>query len=143
MTAGSTDVLLRDVANLYEHAQRKTAACCGDTTHTQCLVLTTMGRSAPMTPQQLADTLGFEKSWMSRVIDRLVAKGLIVKSPNASDKRSLLLTLTSAGQDRLDELNLTLNAHAERVMSHIPSAERASVRRALALLRDALREEGK
>ncbi|MBK8139166.1 MAG: MarR family transcriptional regulator [Chloroflexi bacterium] len=141
MKYANTDALLREVAHLYEHAQRKTAACCDNTTHTQCLVLTAMGRSLPMTPQQLADTLGFEKSWMSRVIERLVSEGLIVRSPNTADGRSVLLSLTSAGQERLDALNITLNSHADRVMSHIPPRERDSVRHALTLLRDALRAE--
>jgi DNA-binding MarR family transcriptional regulator len=141
MADSQTDALLREVTRLYEQAQRVTAACCDNTTHTQCLVLTEMGRSAPLTPLELGEKLGFEKSWMSRVIDRLVQDGLIAKTPNEHDGRSVLLHLTPAGEDRLRELNTTLNDHAERVMSYIPADERASVQRALLLLRDALRQE--
>lgn len=137
----STDALLREVARLYVQAQLNTAACCDISSQTQCKVITELGRNQPLTPQQLGDALGFEKSWMSRVINQLVNEGFIEKYPNQDDGRSYLLELTDAGQIRFSQLNETLNHHAERVMEHIPEQEREGVQHALMLLRDALRAE--
>ncbi len=132
------DALLRDITRLYETAQRHTAACCAGTTYTQCITLTTLGRIQPVSLLGLAHALGYEKSWMSRVIDRLVAEGLVAKRPDANDRRGVVVSLTDAGEQRLSALNDTLNDHAERLMQRIPPDDRDTVIRALSLLRDAL-----
>lgn len=135
------DALLRDITRMYETAQRHTAACCAGTTYTQCITLTTLGRIQPVSLLGLADALGYEKSWMSRVVDRLVAEGLVAKRPDANDRRGVVVSLTDAGEQRLSALNDTLNDHAERLMQRIPPDDRAAVIHALSLLREALYAE--
>lgn len=130
--------LLRDITRMYESAQRQTAACCAGTTYTQCITLTALGRLQPISLLSLADALGFEKSWMSRVIDRLAAEGLVVKQPDATDRRSVNVSLTPAGSSRLEALNDTLNEHADRIMQRIPPDDRETVIHALSALHDAL-----
>ncbi len=136
-----TDALLREVAVLYTQAQRNTAACCDVKSQTQCMVITELGRFEPLTPIELANRLGFEKSWMSRVIAQLEKEDLVAKYPNAEDGRSFLLKLTPNGQARFKQLNLILNAHADRIMDFIPAAYHESVQQSLLLLRDALLAE--
>ncbi|MBI5928586.1 MAG: MarR family transcriptional regulator [Chloroflexi bacterium] len=136
-----TDALLREVAILYTQAQRTTAACCDVKSQTQCMVITELGRHEPLTPLELAERLGFEKSWMGRVVGQLEAEGLVAKFPNQADGRSYLLRLTPAGNARFEQLNLILNAHAERLMDFIPPDQRAMVQEALLLVRDALLAE--
>lgn len=133
-----TDALMREVALLYLQAQRTTAACCDIKSQTQSQVITELGQHGAMTPLSLADRLGFEKSWMSRVVARLVDEGLIVKAPNEADGRSYLLQLTEHGAARYEHLNRVLNAHADRIMGAIPEPQREGVQQALVLLRDAL-----
>jgi DNA-binding MarR family transcriptional regulator len=132
---------LREVARLYADAQRQGAACCRGTTRTQCLFITEMGWAGELTLMDLAHRLGFDKSWTSRVVDGLVAAGLVRKTPSAADRRSVRIALTPAGHQRHAELNAMLNAHAERVMQRIPAAQRAAVQHALELLCVALRAE--
>src|SRR5947208_2262872 len=136
-----TYATLREVARLYADAQRHGAACCRGTTQTQCIFLTEIGWAGQLTLRELAHRLGFDKSWTSRVVDGLVAAGLLHKTPSPDDRRSVLISLTTEGQQRHAELNAMLNAHAERVMHRIPAAKRAAVHDALELLRAALRAE--
>lgn len=137
----TTYATLREVARLFLDAQRHGAACCRGTTRTQCVCITEIGWAGPMTLVELAQRLGFDKSWTSRVVDGLVATGLVCKTPSPDDRRSVRIALTPQGQQRHAELHAMLNAHAERVMHRIPAAHRAAVRDALELLRAALRAE--
>lgn len=133
-----TDALLREVAHLYIQAQQNTIACCDVKSQTQCMVITELGRHEPLTPLVLAARLGYEKSWMGRVVGQLEAEGLVVKSPNKEDGRSYLLQLTATGRARFEQLNLVLNAHVDRIMDFISADEHENVQRALMLIRDAL-----
>jgi DNA-binding MarR family transcriptional regulator len=134
----STGALLREVARLHVALQRTCVAYCGGTTTTQCTVLTELGRSGPVTLATLSRRIGFDKSWTSRAVENLVQEGLVEKVPSKEDRRTVRLSLTAAGTERLTDLNQTLNTLAERAFDHIPAEQHASVREALELLQQAL-----
>lgn len=132
--------LLREVARLYTRAQRVVAECCRTGT-TQCQLLVELGRSGPLPLSELGARLSLEKSWVSRAVDGLVERGWATKEPNPLDARSWLVTLTAEGDDRVRELNATLDNHAERVLEHLNERDRAAVEKSLLLLLKALRED--
>lgn len=136
-TAGA---LLRDVARLHVRAQREQVACCG-TTLAQCHILTELGRSGPLPLTDLGRRLGLHKGWISRAVATLADEGLVERSAKEADGRVVVLSLSRAGQRRVQALNETLNRQAAKVLRRIAAPERAQVHRALALVRDALREE--
>ena len=90
---------------------------------------------------ELGRRLCLEKSWISRAIDGLVEDGLVSKEPNPADSRSWLVRLTTNGARRLKSLNDQIETHAERVISRIPSGQRAKVHQSLIVLLDALRAD--
>ena len=137
----STGALLREVARLHTHLQRENVACCGGTTVTQCTVLTELGRSGPIPLAELSRRIGFDKSWTSRTVEHLVQEGLIEKVPHASDHRMVRLSLSAAGEQRLAELNTTLNRFSAQVMEHIPVEAHTQVHSTLELLLSALQAE--
>ncbi|HEX2916030.1 MAG TPA: MarR family transcriptional regulator [Chloroflexia bacterium] len=136
-----TGALLREVARLHIQAQRQSAECCGGTTLTQCTILTELGRGGPMTLIELARRIGYDKSWTSRAVESLVQEGLLAKVPSETDRRTVIISLSDAGERRYQELNVNLNEQAERVMSHLPAEERTQVQRSLHLLLAALQVE--
>ena len=137
-TAGA---LLREVARLHAHAQREQVACCNGTTSTQCQILTEVGRHGPLTLAGLGRRLSLDKGWLSRAVETLVQEGLLTKEGGNTDRRTIRIALSPAGEARYQQLNETLNAHAERVMARVPLAERESVAQALVLLHQALQAE--
>jgi DNA-binding MarR family transcriptional regulator len=137
----STGALLREVARLHTHLQRENVSCCAGTTVTQCTVLTELGRSGPVPLAELSRRIGFDKSWTSRAVEHLVQDGLIEKVPSQTDHRMVHLSLTPVGEQRLRDLNGTLNGLSERVMQRIPAPEHEGVQRALTLLLAALQAE--
>lgn len=132
--------LLREVARLYTRAQRVVADCCR-TSNTQCHLLVELGRSGPVPLTELGQRLSLEKSWVSRAVDGLAQRGWVTKEPNPRDARSWLVTLTAEGEDRVRELNATLDNHAARLLATLGERERAIVEQSLLLLLKALRED--
>jgi DNA-binding MarR family transcriptional regulator len=131
---------LREVARRYTRAQRVVADCCR-TTGTQCLLLTELARTGPLALSELGTRVSLEKSWVSRAVEAMVERGLVTKQPNPSDARSWLVTLTAEGERTVDELNQTLDVHAEQLLASLNARERAAVEASLGLLLTALRED--
>jgi DNA-binding MarR family transcriptional regulator len=132
--------LLREVARLYTRAQRVVADCCR-TTNTQCHLLTELGRSGPLPLSELGTRVCLEKSWVSRAVDAMVERGLVTKEPNPTDARSWLVTLTAEGERTVNELNRTLDEHANHLLGALSGRDRAAVENSLLLLMKALRED--
>lgn len=132
--AGAT---LRQIARLHLQLQRTCVACCDGTTQTECILLTEVGRMAPVTLADLSRQTGLDKSWVSRAVEALVKDGLLDKAPGVADQRTIRITLTAAGEMRLGELHGVLNGLAAQVLAHIPAAKHGLVAEALALLEQA------
>lgn len=139
-SSASSSELLREVARLYIRAQRVVAGCC-KTTNTQCHILTELGRVGPMPLSELGTRLMLEKSWISRAVDGLVKVELVSKLPNPDDARSWLVNLTPAGAARVEELNRTLDGHAEQLLATLSEGERGSLNHSLLLLLKVLRAD--
>ena len=131
MDTPTAGVLLREVARLHAHSQREQVACCNGTTSTQCLILTEVGRNSPLTLADLGRRTSLDKGWLSRAVETLVQEGLLTKALGDAGRRTIRIALSPAGQTRFQQLNETLNAHAER----------EQVAHTLALLHQALQAE--
>ena len=140
MSESSAGSLLREVARMYTRAQRVVADCCR-TTSTQCHLLTELGRSGPLPLSELGTRVSLEKSWVSRAVEAMAARGLVSKEPNPSDARSWLVTLTADGERTVRELNQTLDDHAQQLLASLSERERAAVETSLLTLLKALRED--
>ncbi|MFO7172179.1 MAG: MarR family transcriptional regulator [Bacillota bacterium] len=142
MDTRKAGALLRQVAILHARMQREGVdACCGGATGTQCLILTELGRSGPITLADLVRRLNLDKGWVSRAVESMVQQGLLRKEPSPTDRRAVIVSMTDAGAALCCDFNEMLDRQSERVMRRIPPAERENVLRALTLLEQALREE--
>ena len=140
MTDSAPGSLLREVARLYTRAQRVVADCCR-TTSTQCHLLTELGRAGPLPLSELGTRVSLEKSWVSRAVEAMAARGLVTKEPNPLDARSWLVTLTADGERTVLELNRTLDDHAQTLLARLSPLERDAVENSLLTLLKALRED--
>ncbi|MCT4701072.1 MarR family transcriptional regulator [Enterobacteriaceae bacterium H20N1] len=53
-------------------------------------------------PVEISKNLVMDAGAMSRMVDRMVKRALIVRNPNPQDKRQVILALTDKGQDICD-----------------------------------------
>ncbi len=139
-TLEDTGGLLREVARLHVRAQREQVACCR-TTVAQCQVLTELGRGGPLPMTEIVRRLGLHKGWISRAVASLVEEGLLERAAGCGDGRVIIVGLSRAGQQRVRALNRALDRQAARVLGHLARSDRATVHRALKLVREALRQE--
>jgi MarR family transcriptional regulator, lower aerobic nicotinate degradation pathway regulator len=92
-------------------------------------------QNAPGTDQRtLARTIGFDTSTIAGVIDRLEARGLMLRSASAQDRRVRLLTLTAAGEQLLADVLPSMRRAQERILAPLPAHERGEFMRMLAVL---------
>lgn len=125
---------------MYTRAQRVVADCCR-TTSTQCHLLTELGRSGPLSVSELSMRVLLERSWVSRAVDGMAERGLVTKAQDPNDARSRLVTLTADGEQTVNDLNRTLDEHAEQLLGSLRERDRLAVENSLLLLLKALRDD--
>jgi DNA-binding MarR family transcriptional regulator len=79
----------------------------------------------------LADVLGLTDSGGTRLVERLVADGLVVRRPGL-DARSRVLDLTPQGRNRAREVLATRERGLARALAPLTDAERRTLERLLA-----------
>lgn len=57
-----------------------------------------------LTPSEIARATGERKTTMTRLADELIEKGLIGRKASTSDRRSVVLHMTSAGADLIEKV---------------------------------------
>ena len=73
-----------------------------DLTGPQLWALWELGRSGPCALKDLANKMKLDSSTVVGVVDRLVFKGLVVRNPDALDRRRISLAPTARGQEILE-----------------------------------------
>ncbi|AOY02075.1 MarR family winged helix-turn-helix transcriptional regulator [Jeongeupia sp. USM3] len=101
-------------------------------------ILEMMYRVGPMTQSTLGQILNFEKSWISRMVDQLVAEGWVERTPNPQDRRSNILVLTAAGQTHAKDIGTMFDKHARDVLDRVSDEARDELLRAMTHLGNAL-----
>lgn len=137
-SARNADDLLREVVSLYQEAQRSAQSCCCTATSKECEALTLLGREGALTIQKFADGMGLEKTWASRLANRLEERGFARRAQHPDDGRCRLLELTPAGEKACCSLEESIGEKATDLLTRVPASQRAGVEAALASLRDAL-----
>ena len=114
---------LRFVSNQVSHGfSQKLAA--RDVTGAEWVLLRMIYAHDVGAPNRLARDLGITKGAISKLVDRLVGKGLAVKAPMASDRRHQDVWLTPAGRALVPELAALADANDAEYFGHLSVAER-------------------
>jgi DNA-binding MarR family transcriptional regulator len=131
MRAPDDDVLLR-LARTVMAVSTRAADRLGGLSVVQLRALTVLHDLGTGNLGQLADGMGVTVSTSSRLVDRLVAAGLVDRRPSPRSRRELALTVTERGQailERYDGLRL-VELHA--LLDGLPPGRRPGALAALA-----------
>ena len=129
--------LLRTLIRKLGVLERSEAVCC-DMTLSQCNALIEVGRAGVLSVNQLAERLNLDKSTASRVSDKLVLDGQLLRQEDPSDRRYVVLKLTERGNQTYANLEVRMTAYFEEVIAGVDPAERAAMLRGLQTLAAAL-----
>jgi len=75
-----------------------------DITSQQMGILLSVARGIANTPYELSKLLGIDTGLMTRTLDKLEQKRLLVRSRNVEDRRVVNLELTAQGQEIADQV---------------------------------------
>jgi MarR family transcriptional regulator, lower aerobic nicotinate degradation pathway regulator len=95
-----------------------------EVTPVQYGALQAISNSPGIDQRTLASRIGFDTSTIGGVIDRLDARGLVLRSASETDRRVRLLTLTPAGRTLTQAVVPTMLRAQERILAPLPKAER-------------------
>ncbi len=92
-----------------------------------------------MTSGDLGDFLRLEKSSVSRLVRKLIDCGELRETPDESDARSKLLSLTAKGRRTLEALHAFGRQQVRGALAALTDAEQRKVREGMMLYARALR----
>jgi DNA-binding MarR family transcriptional regulator len=95
-------------------------------------------RLGDTTIADLSRVIRLDKSTLSRTVDSLVDLGFVTRTPDSSDRRYNVLTLTPEGKAVCDEVNRCSDEGLQTVFEEIPEEERQAALRGFIRVVDAL-----
>jgi DNA-binding MarR family transcriptional regulator len=98
------------------------------------VVLMTLADEPVRTQAALAEVIRADKTRIIPVLDDLQRRGLIERSPDPTDRRSRLLSLTPAGTETFGSVRSGIRAYERRLLARLSPAERSGLLGALASL---------
>lgn len=133
--------VLRNLVSAYQAFERYSAphiAAMG-LTMTQFDVIATLGNQLPMTCKELGEKTLVTKGTLTGVLERLEAKGLILRQINSEDARSQLIGLTATGQSLFEKVFPEHLEHLNGAFKKLSSNELKQLEESLRLLKDAFK----
>ncbi|MET7377967.1 MarR family transcriptional regulator [Streptomyces sp. NPDC005526] len=100
----------------------------------QLRALVVLDTCGPVKLAALAATLGVNPSTALRMVERLEALDLVDRRTNPANRREVVLSLTSEGQDLVTRVLAHRRAEVRRLVQRLPAAERAALVPALRVL---------
>jgi DNA-binding MarR family transcriptional regulator len=86
-------------------------------------LLVLVDRNAGLSQMALARALGIDRSTLVPILDRLQARGLLMRHRSPTDGRTHALALTPTGEKALARFARLVRAHEKRIASGLSSAE--------------------
>ena len=96
----------------------------------------------PRRMSDVAGRLGVEMPSATSMIDRLVAKGLVVRGRDPADRRAVVCSLTQTGTDAIEEFWALRAARTESLTETLSTEELEVVVPAMKIMADAVRRPG-
>jgi DNA-binding MarR family transcriptional regulator/N-acetylglutamate synthase-like GNAT family acetyltransferase len=87
----------------------------------------------------LRQRLGMDASFLTRVLTRLEADGLVVTAPSPADTRRLTLALTARGRSAAAELDARSSAQIDELLAPLTAGQRRTVGEAMTVISAFLR----
>jgi DNA-binding MarR family transcriptional regulator len=136
----AVDAVLTASRSLIAVATRSLGAAAEETTIAQYRALVVLASRGPRRMVDLAAALDVAPSTAGRMCDRLVRKGFIRRHRARADRRAVLVSVTAAGRQVVDQATARRRALIEDILRRLPAPRQQAVAEALAAFADAAGE---
>ena len=102
-----------------------------DVTVAEWVLLRALYGAAPEAPSRLAQMMGMTKGGVTKLADRLIAKGLLLRRPDPADARAQTLALTPAGERIVPDLAALADRNDAAFFKALSAGERKALEAAL------------
>jgi len=109
-------------------------------TLTQLRVLHFLQRYPRASLSEVADYLDVTRSTMSATIERLVQRGLVNRAEDPQERRRVILTLTAAGLQQLQQVSDATRTKVADALAHLSEPQLRQIIQGLALLGDVFQD---
>jgi DNA-binding MarR family transcriptional regulator len=134
------DAVLTGSRSMVAVATRSLGAAAEETTIAQYRALVVLASRGPQRMVDLAEALDVAPSTAGRMCDRLVRKGLVRRHRARGDRRAVLVSVTPAGRQVVDEATRRRRALIADILGRLPVSEQQAVAQALRAFSDAVGE---
>ena len=138
--ASAVDAVLTASRSLVAVATRSLGAAAEETTIAQYRALVVLASRGPLRMVELAAALDVAPSTAGRMCDRLVRKGLVRRHRARTDRRAVLVSLTGAGRQVVDQATARRRALIGEILARLPGPEQHAVAGALRAFAEAAGE---
>lgn len=121
---------LRMVSNHVSHRFARLLADQGVTT-AEWVVMRDLYASGAVAPSVLAERVGLTRGAVTKLVDRLRAKRLVVRAAGGADRRFQVIALTGAGAQMVPDLARLADANDAAVFGALSPAKRKALREIL------------
>lgn len=121
---------LRYVSNHVSHAFARRLEAEGVTV-AEWVMIRELWDADAVAPSRLAEQLGMTRGAISKLADRLIEKGLVVRRDNPGDRRAHTLALSAQGHELAPRLAALADENDAEFFGDLPPADRATVERVL------------
>jgi len=94
-----------------------------EVTWPQWMVLNVLEQGLAQTPAAIADNIGIDRSAVTRLLDRLEKKSLVVREHDKLDRRSVNISITDGGKQVMGRLNQLAKEHQDYFLSSLHATE--------------------
>jgi DNA-binding MarR family transcriptional regulator/GNAT superfamily N-acetyltransferase len=105
---------------------------------TEVRILYELARRDGLTATGLGRDLGLDAGYVSRILKKFTARGLVARLPSPSDARQSLLRLTDAGHAAFAPLDAAASAEVSAMLERVPPGEREAVVKAMLVIQRGL-----
>ena len=128
----AVDAVLSASRSLIAVATRSLGAAAEETSIAQYRTLVVLASRGPQRLTDVAEALDVAPSTAGRMCDRLVRKGLVRRHRARTDRRAVLVSVTAAGRQVVDQATARRRELIAGVLRLLPADQQQEVARALA-----------
>src|SRR5580700_4680388 len=136
----AVDAVLTASRSLVAVATRSLGAAAEETTIAQYRTLVVLASRGPQRLVDLATTLDVAASTAGRMCERLIRKGLIRRHRARADRRAVLVSITAAGREVVDQATARRRALIAEILTALPPEQQRDIAVALRAFAEAAGE---